>query len=73
MIYDAQSVTFRLPTNHKYLLFAEWNRIFKQTPDNNLIAARCSEGAMVAEVSGHILRRSDKHLEGHTLQCCAVC
>lgn len=61
------------PTYHKYLLSAEWNSIFKQTPDNSLSTVGCSEGAVIAEVLGHILLRRDKHLQAHTLQCCAVC
>lgn len=62
LIYSSDS-----PTYHKYLLSAEWNRIFKQTPDNSLSTVGRSEGAIVAEVLGHVLLRRGKHLQGHTL------
>lgn len=71
MIYCADSITF--PLQDKYLFSAEWNSIFKQTPDNSLSTVGCGEGAIVAEVPAHSLLRSGKHLQGHILQCCAVC
>lgn len=49
-----------------YLLPAEINGVFKQSPDNGFIAVGCSQGTNIAKVLVHIVLRKNEHVQGHT-------